>query len=120
MDLLKELFARQRTIMELLSVSKDKDNYSLILTLRDIAGEAIEASVKLDQNGRLWKRDKYTIDDVREELIDSLHFLLQAAILLDMDAEVLYNAYIDKNDKNKKRIEQKTVEKDFTECHKLT
>ncbi|MFQ6055832.1 MAG: dUTPase [Methanosarcinales archaeon] len=51
-----------------------------------------------------WKHGDIDIDKVKEEAIDVLHFLLNIFIALDMDAEDIYNTYIQKNEKNYKRF----------------
>lgn len=52
---------------------------------------------------RWWKVEKDTaggIPHLKEELVDILHFLTSAFIILGMTAEDVYNLYVSKNQKN--------------------
>ncbi len=81
------------------------------MTLGNIAGEASEAGEFFGDITKPWKKDfKFDSDHAKEELIDILHFLLQAFLILGMDANEIYKLYIHKNRKNFQRIMEKRRE----------
>jgi len=57
-------------------------------------------------NWKWWKQSKkeFDIEEAREELIDIMHFVIHAAILLGMDAEMIFNEYMRKNMINRERV----------------
>ena len=69
----------------------------------------IHEAVELQRltNWKWWKQPKPLDEDAaREELIDILHFVISAAIKLDMTAESFYYEYERKMQINKQRQEQ--------------
>lgn len=61
---------------------------------------SVEASELIDAcDYKWWSKDYHTLDDVKEEAIDVLHFLLSFFNILGMDDKEIFDLY-----KNKRRI----------------
>lgn len=74
-------------------------------TCNFIAEEAFE--LKRCFNYKAWKPTfEIKVEDAREELIDIMHFVLQAAILLGMTPDNFLEAFEKKNLKNHKREDE--------------
>lgn len=83
----------------------------LYLTLGNIIGEATEAAEYFGDITKPWKKNlEVNTEHIKEELIDVLHFLLQAFIILDMDGNEVFSSYIEKNRSNFRRIMAKRRE----------
>ena len=48
------------------------------------------------------------VDEIRVEIVDALHFLVNLALLTGMSADDLYNAYLEKNKINHERADSGT------------
>ena len=104
MDMLEDIFAMQREYASMLDTErfpKDKEKrVSLLCTA--IIHEAVELQRLC--NYKWWKKpEPFDLNKAKEELVDIMHFVIHAAIELDMDAEALFNEYAKKNAINRDR-----------------
>ena len=104
MDMLEEIFKMQREYSKMLDEKRfpreKEQRVSLLCTA--IIHEAVELQRLC--NYKWWKKpEPFDISKAREELIDIMHFVIHAAIELDMDAEALFNEYVKKNTINRER-----------------
>ena len=65
-------------------------------------------------NFKWWKNPK-PVDEVKvkEELVDILHFFVSMCLIYDMDAQELYDMYMDKNKENFDRQNGKSVKQGY-------
>lgn len=83
----------------------------LYITLNNIIGEANESAAYYGSITKPWKKNlELPLEEVQEELVDILHFLLQAFIILDMDADDIVELYRIKNRINHRRVKAKREE----------
>lgn len=103
----------QRSLMVECELENIPVDLLLNLTLGNISDEALEAGRFFGDLTKPWKINlDAPLDDIKEELIDVLHFLLQAFIIVDMNANDIYSLYLQKNRKNWQRIQEKLKELD--------
>ena len=108
-DSLEEIFRLQKQYHD--TFIRDNDRYP---NTRDgrvdkLAQAIIQEAAELQRltNWKWWKEPKpLNLPEAREELIDILHFLVDAAMELDMDAEQLFIEYRKKMQINIKRQEE--------------
>ena len=66
-------------------------------------------------NFKWWKNSKpVNKDAVQEELTDILHFFVSMCLRAGMDAQTLYNRYLQKNEENVKRQEGTSQKKGYS------
>jgi len=79
---------------------------------RDAGLKCVEELFEAVAHLKNWKPHRQTIvtefdrDAFLEEVVDSLHYLFELLIFVGVDADELTNAYIAKNTKNHKRLDQ--------------
>lgn len=105
MDKLDELLKKQSDLNTWIRKERNLD-YSLeewiLKWCRAMQHEVIELEDAF--NWKHWKNEKdIDWDNVREEAIDILHFLLSVFDDLGMSGEDVYNIYMEKNKENVKR-----------------
>jgi len=103
-DKLQKLIEMQRNLATVLASSryplKTEERISFLCTA--ITHEAIE--LQRLTNWKWWKKPtEFDAEEAKEELIDIWHFVLQATIELDMNADDVVKYYSKKNKINKKR-----------------
>ena len=86
-------------------------------TLSKVQDELFEAKHMLKNAKEHRNLTGYVLDEelLKEELVDSLHFFVEALILLGIDSEDLFTAYVRKNEINHLRIEEEFCSKDGKE-----
>ena len=105
--MLNEMFSKQKELLEFL-YEKRPSAYSMDLDMKlFISGFAMLDEVhELLQNVN-WKpwKDKHPHDDnnMLEEIVDIMHFLIQFSILKGFTAEDVFNKFLLKSDENKQR-----------------
>lgn len=106
---LKQIFDLQSKLNSELGVPQNLDQpdkiseWTLKMT-RSMMHEIIELERSLAY--KHWKlQQDIDLDDAREEAIDVLHFLVSTFILLGMTSDDVFDAYLEKNKINLKRIE---------------
>ena len=84
-----------------------KEGNYLIRDMLNSASQEIGETIQTMKNWKSWKSTEVPTDveHFREELIDVVHFLVEAAILAGMTPEDLYNIYFKKNEVNHFRQE---------------
>lgn len=103
MDKLERIFEMQRALNKEIIALRGledipMDQWIKMQTLAMIS----ELSELIDEvNFKWWKNEKpVDIDRVKEELIDILHFFLSMSLSAGMNAEELFERYLDKNREN--------------------
>lgn len=108
---LEEILDLQRSLMLECRADELPDDLLLYITLNNIIGESTEAAAFFGDITKPWKKSLgVSLDEVQEELIDILHFLLQAFIIVGMDASAVMELYRIKNRVNFRRIKAKREE----------
>jgi len=128
-DKLEELFRLQETLNDFVFLKQDlRDKNGKILTMTALReqsqnGEPLGPNTEVNQWLRkylealtdesrelgeelLWKwwsKDKLDIQNIRIEIVDQLHFWLSLAITAGMDAEKVFDIYMQKNRVNIER-----------------
>ena len=103
-DMLEKIFEEQKKLVEYLEVDrypkKTDERVSALMTA--IVHEAIELQ---DLTGwKWWKRPSgFEIELAQTELIDILHFVIQAAMELQMTPQKVLEEYMNKNYINRER-----------------
>jgi dimeric dUTPase (all-alpha-NTP-PPase superfamily) len=128
-DKLEELFRLQETLNDFVFSKQDlRDKNGKILTMANLrsqaqSGESLGPNTEVNQWLRkylealtdeskelgdelLWKwwsKDKLDMQNIRIEIVDQLHFWLSLAITAGMDAEKVFDIYMQKNKVNIER-----------------
>ena len=108
-DSLEEIFRLQKEYYD--NYIKDGGRYPQTLSekIDKLSQAIIHEGVELQRltNWKWWKQPKpLDVDAAREELIDILHFVIHAALELDMTAEQFFIQYRRKMQINIKRQEE--------------
>lgn len=103
-DKLEKIFEGQRKLVEFLGAErypeKTEDRISVLMTA--IIHEAIELQDLT--SWKWWKKPpNFEMEMAQTELIDILHFVIQAALELQMTPEKVLDVYMDKNYVNQER-----------------
>ncbi len=108
MDSLEQIISIQKEYISILAeshptvITDDKEEL-----LSKLCTAIIHEACELQNltNWKWWKnsRKEFDIIKAREELIDIMHFVIHAAIVLDMDANDVLQEYIKKNNINRER-----------------
>ena len=53
-----------------------------------------------------WSKDQLNLQNIRVEIIDQLHFWMSLAMTAGLDADSIYNIYMQKNEVNHRRQEK--------------
>ena len=108
---LAEMLDSQLALMHECRADGIPNDELLYITLNNIIGEANEAAAYYGDITKPWKKNlELPLEEVQEELVDILHFLLQAFIILDMDADDIVELYRIKNRINHRRVKAKREE----------
>jgi dimeric dUTPase (all-alpha-NTP-PPase superfamily) len=102
--MLEKIFDEQRKLVEYLEADRypkrTEERVSALMTA--IIHEAIELQDLT--SWKWWKRPSgFEIERAQTELIDILHFVIQAALELQMTPQKLLNTYMNKNCVNRER-----------------
>lgn len=119
MDLLKEIFEKQKILQERLGYDfdamTDKERAAYIKEYTQHADHELHEMLAEIPFFKSWKKytDKPELNEAcwevaQEEFIDALHFFVNIALGLRFDAELLYCMFVDKNDVNHGRQEDHT------------
>jgi dimeric dUTPase (all-alpha-NTP-PPase superfamily) len=108
MDTLEQIISIQKGYINILA-----ENHPTVITddreelLSKLCTAIIHEACELQNltNWKWWKnsRKEFDMTKAREELIDIMHFVIHAAIVLDMDANDILQEYIKKNNINRER-----------------
>ncbi len=115
-DKLQTIFEMQKSLNDeikqkrnLTGITKEEWMQKQTLAMLSEMAELID-----EVNFKWWKNPK-PVDEVKvkEELVDILHFFVSMCLIYDMDADELYNMYIDKNKENFDRQYGKSAKKGY-------
>ncbi|MFW6310815.1 MAG: dUTPase [Nanoarchaeota archaeon] len=117
-DKLDEIVKKQKELMERVVEERGhnwlKENKNKMLKHHILALSDETAELQREINWKWWVNDKEIDEEAcKEELIDMIHFNLQALILLGCDANEIYNIYMGKNKENHKRQNGETNRKGY-------
>ncbi len=104
MDKLEEIMMMQKKLADFIYSPRYPKNQQGRISVLAVA--VIHEAVELQRltNWKWWKKNhEFDEKSAREELIDILHFVIQIALELNMDADDLIDEYKKKNDINKNR-----------------
>ena len=128
-DKLEELFRLQETLNDFVFLKQDlRDKNGKVLTMAALREQA-QSSEPLGSNTEVnqwlrkylealtdesrelgeellwkwWSKDKLNMQNIRVEIVDQLHFWLSLAITAGMDAEKVFDIYMQKNKINIER-----------------
>ncbi|MDR0517888.1 MAG: dUTPase [Fibromonadaceae bacterium] len=128
-DKLEELFRLQETLNDFVFAKQDlRDKHGNLLTMATLREQAkseepLGPNTKVnewlrkylealtDESKELgeellwkwWSKDKLNMQNIRVEIVDQLHFWLSLAITAGMDAEKVFDIYMQKNKVNIER-----------------
>lgn len=116
MDKLDTIFKMQKALnddiiarRELQSVSNEEWIQKQVLAMLSELSELLD-----EVNFKWWKNPKQVDPDaVSEELTDILHFFVSMCLSAGMDAQMLFDRYIKKNEENFKRQKGISVKKGY-------
>ena len=103
-DMLEKIFDEQKKLVEYLGVDRypKKSEQRLSALMTAIIHEAIELQDLT--NWKWWKKPShFEIEMTQTELIDILHFVIQAALELEMTPQKVLEVYMNKNYINRER-----------------
>jgi len=103
MDKLETIFKYQKMFDEDLTQKRDLDGISMEVWIqRETLAMLSELAELIDEvNFKWWKNKKpVNVDNVKNELVDILHFFVSMCIKTGMDADELLNRYLEKNKEN--------------------
>lgn len=98
------LFERQLNLQERLGNFPLRENHQEFITTQSVAliDEIMEAL--RETPWKPWKKQQqYNQENFKEELIDAWHFLINLSLASGMNADELFNRFINKNNINHKR-----------------
>ena len=116
MDKLDTIFAMQQKLNEdiiarrnLTGISDEEWIQKQTLAMLSEMAELLD-----EVNFKWWKNEKpVNMDNVKDELVDVLHFFVSMCLRAGMDAQTLYNRYCQKNEENFRRQEGKSEKKGY-------
>jgi dimeric dUTPase (all-alpha-NTP-PPase superfamily) len=103
-DMLAKIFDEQKKLVEYLGVDRypKKTEHRISALMTAIIHEAIELQDLT--NWKWWKKpSRFEIEMAQTELIDILHFVIQAALELEMTPQKVLEVYMNKNYINRER-----------------
>ncbi|GAF69461.1 unnamed protein product [marine sediment metagenome] len=122
MNMFDKLLSKKMDMFKIMVTLQDELNGKFSLSSREISEMELDerliwirkymeaavievGEVIMAAKGRWWKIDKdyKGMENVREEIIDLLHFVLAAGLASGMTAEDIFERYCDKNQRNHTR-----------------
>lgn len=102
MDKLETIFEMQKSLNDYIIKSRNIDFSMEEWLQKDVLATLSELSEMLDEiNWKWWKNKKeVNMDNLRNEIVDILHFFVSMCIFTGMDANELFSRYLDKNKEN--------------------
>jgi dimeric dUTPase (all-alpha-NTP-PPase superfamily) len=102
-DKLDSIFERQRALDGFIITQRNLTGWSISESLQKLCmAIMVETGELASEAGyKWWKNAKpLNMQAIREELVDILHFFVSACNTVGMDASLLYNTYMNKNQEN--------------------
>lgn len=115
-DKLDDIVEKQKYLLDTIAERRDLElgNTNHVLKNHVLALFDEVAELQRELSWKWWANDKkIDIDACKEELIDILHFDIQALIYLGCDAKEIHKLYLGKNKENHNRQEGKTDRKGY-------
>ncbi len=115
MDRLQELLNRQKELDGFIAGRRHLDFDGKEWARKKCVAMIVEASELLDEIGyKWWKEPKKDNDaELKEEIIDILHFFLGICNDIGLSSDDIYEIYMKKNDENHKRQTGKSNKKGY-------
>ena len=103
MDKLDEIFAMQAALNDDIVNTRGLPEYDMQTWIQKLTLATISELSELiaEVNFKWWKNEKpVDVDNVREEIVDIVHFVVSMALRSGMSADELYDRYMAKNKEN--------------------
>jgi len=116
MDRLEHIFQLQRAFDEELARRRNLPAYTPEEWIqKEVLAMISELAELLDEvNFKWWKNPRpLNLEAIKGELVDLLHFLVSMCLKLGINAEELYQGYVQKNQENFKRQQGKTEKEGY-------
>ncbi|MDD4342998.1 MAG: dUTPase [Eubacteriales bacterium] len=115
MDKLDKIFEMQSFLDEKIARERNLKFSKEEWIQKEVLAMISELSEVLDEvNFKWWKNKKEINDDqLKEEIVDLLHFLISMSLKAGMSAEEIFSIYMKKNEENIKRQEGKTEKEGY-------
>lgn len=105
-DRFQEIFDKQKSLQTLLTEKEHPGEYPELLPghITGLMSELGEILAE-HQGWKHWKKNKKEVvwENVKEEVVDAFHYMINIALVLKMDADDLYDGFIKKNKENIER-----------------
>ncbi|MDI9442100.1 MAG: dUTPase [Bacillota bacterium] len=109
-DMLKEIFRLQAKFDQAVIENRNLEFSPEVWIQKSILAIIAELGEILEEVNFKWWKDPSEIDreNLKEEIVDVLHFFISMCIKAGIGPEELYQAYLDKNEENFARQEGRT------------
>ena len=117
MDKLEEIFAMQAALNDDIVNTRGLPEYDMQTWIQKLTLATIsELSELIDEvNFKWWKNEKeVNVDNVRDEIVDIVHFVVSMALRSGMSAQELYDRYLAKNKENFDRQHGRSKKEGYT------
>lgn len=102
-DKLQEIFTMQKSLNDEIKQKRDLTGFTKEEWMqKETLAMLSEMAELIDEVNFKWWKNPKPVDEVKvkEELVDILHFFISMCLIYDMDAQELYDMYMDKNKEN--------------------
>lgn len=103
MDKLDAIFAMQERLNDDIVTTRGLPEYDMQTWIQKLTLATMSELSELiaEVNFKWWKNEKpVNVDNVRDEIVDIVHFVVSMALRSGMSAEELYDRYMAKNQEN--------------------
>ncbi|RLJ03425.1 MAG: dUTPase [Candidatus Aenigmatarchaeota archaeon] len=103
---LREIFELQRRLDEFIAKEKSLKEWSREESIDKLTTAMLDEvmEVKEHANWKWWKKPKeWDIEEIKEEMVDILHFWVSLCLRLGITPEEIFEKYKEKNQKNIQR-----------------
>jgi len=116
MDKLDQIFAMQKSLDEKIANERNLNFSKEEWIQKEVLAMISELSEVLDEVNFKWWKNKKEINDeqLKEEIVDLLHFLISMSLKAGMSSEEIYSIYMKKNEENVKRQEGKSEKEGYS------
>jgi len=115
MDKLDKIFSLQSFLDEKIALERNLNFSKEEWIQKEVLAMISELSEVLDEVNFKWWKNKQEINDkqLKEEIVDLLHFLISMALKAGMSSDEIFNIYMEKNAENIKRQEGKSEKEGY-------
>ena len=115
MDKLDRIFAMQAQLDQKIARERNLEYSTEEWVQKEVLAIISELSEILDEvNFKWWKNKKeLDLDQLKEEIVDVLHFLTSMSLKAGMSSEEIFQIYMKKNEENIKRQEGKSEKQGY-------